>query len=166
MAIVLLLLSSWLVLGTSKLNGVDGQRGRARTLTDRTGQTFSYRVPVLRGGLYSLAVGFFSSFLGIGGGVIHVPILVRLLGFPTHIATATSHFVLAQMTAIGSLTHVITGSFAHGHGLRRTAVLSAGVVVGAQLGARTSLRVSGANIERLLAIALLGLALRLLVTAA
>lgn len=113
------------------------------------------------GALYSSVVGFVSSFLGIGGGIIHVPLLVRALGFPTHIATATSHFVLAIMAGTGTVTHVVTGSFAHGHGLRRSAALSVGVVVGAQLGARVSVGLRDIVIQRLLAAALLGLAVRL-----
>jgi hypothetical protein len=35
--------------------------------------------------------------LGIEGGIIHVPALGYLLSFPVHIATATSHFILANM---------------------------------------------------------------------
>lgn len=108
--------------------------------------------------LYSLGVGFVSSFLGIGGGVIHVPLLVRALGFPTHIATATSHFVLAIMAGTGSLTHIALGDFAHRHGIRRAIALSVGVVGGAQV----SLRVRGQVIQWLLAAALLALAARLL----
>ena len=37
----------------------------------------------------SLFVGFISSILGIGGGIIHVPMMMFILGFPTIIATAT-----------------------------------------------------------------------------
>jgi len=92
-------------------------------------------------------------------------LLVRALGFPTHIATATSHFVLAAMSGVGALTHAVTGSFAHGHGLRRAAALSIGVVAGAQAGAHVSLRLRGRAIELLLAVALAALAIRLLVTA-
>ena len=44
-------------------------------------------VPMLPGVLLSLVIGFVSSFLGIGGGVIHVPVMSQLLGFPVHIAT-------------------------------------------------------------------------------
>jgi uncharacterized membrane protein YfcA len=133
-----------------------------RVLTDRAGEVYSYTVPLRRGALYSLAVGFVSSFFGIGGGVIHVPLLVRALGFPTHIATATSHFVLAIMAGTGSLTHIALGSFAHRHGVRRAVALSIGVVAGAQLGAHVSLRLRGDMIQRLLAAALLALAARLL----
>jgi hypothetical protein len=78
--------------------GVSG----AAELVDRAGERYVYSVPLRRGALYSLGVGFVSSFLGIGGGVIHVPLLVRALGFPTHLATATSHFVLAIMAGAGT----------------------------------------------------------------
>ena len=47
----------------------------------------------------SFGVGFLSSIFGIGGGVIHVPLMIYLLGFPVHMATATSHFVLAEEAA-------------------------------------------------------------------
>jgi len=129
------------------------------------GERWPLRVPenrIRRGALYSLGVGFLSSFLGIGGGVIHVPLLVRALGFPLHTATATSHFVLAVMAGAGTITHIVQGSFHHGHGWRRTAALSVGVIVGAQLGAHLSLRLRGAVIQWLLAAALLALSARLL----
>jgi uncharacterized protein len=132
------------------------------------GDRFPMRVPehvTRRGALYSLGVGFLSSFLGIGGGVIHVPLLVRALGFPVHVATATSHFVLAIMAGAGTLTHVVQGSFHGGHGVRRTAALAVGVVVGAQVGAHFSTRLRGAAIQMLLAVALLALAARLLYSA-
>ncbi|HEY5294307.1 MAG TPA: hypothetical protein VIJ70_02370, partial [Gaiellaceae bacterium] len=51
-----------------------------------------------------------------------------------------------------------------GSGLRRTLALSIGVVAGAQLGARISLRLRGSVIQLLLAAALLALAARLLYT--
>lgn len=165
MAFVLLGLGGWLLLHVPA--GPKLARGRLthRTLTDRYGRTFDYDVPVRRGIVYSTAVGFVSSFLGIGGGVIHVPLLVRALGFPTHLATATSHFVLAIVAGSGAATHVLTGSFAHGHGIRRSIALSIGVVAGAQLGARLSLRASGRLVESLLGIALVALAARLLLAA-
>lgn len=137
------------------------RQGTERVIADRSGREWRYRVPLARGALYSVAVGFLSSFLGIGGGVFHVPILVAGLGFPTHIATATSHFVLAQMSGAAVVTHVAQGSYGVGHGLRRSIVLGVGVAAGAQVGARLSPRVSGVAIERLLAVALALVAVRL-----
>src|SRR5690242_12937792 len=72
LAVVLILLAAWLVAG---------ERWTARPRSPRH--------MLFRGSLFSLGVGFLSSFLGIGGGVIHVPVLVRALAFPVHTATAT-----------------------------------------------------------------------------
>ncbi len=165
MAAVLLALAGWLLIGEPGHRSTPHGLLSARSLTDRYGTRYDYNVPVRRGALYSTVVGFASSFLGIGGGIIHVPLLVRALGFPTHIATATSHFVLAIIAGTGALTHVVSGSFAHGDGVRRAVALSVGVVAGAQLGARVSLRASGRVVELLLGIALLVLAVRLLFSA-
>ena len=163
MGAVLALLAIWLIVGERWPLPTPQHHLERRELTDRSGTHYVYSVPLRRGALYSLGVGFLSSFLGIGGGVIHVPLLVRALGFPTHLATATSHFVLTIMAGTGTLTHVALGSFAHRHGLRRTAALSVGVVAGAQLGAHVSLRLRGAAIQWLLALALLALAIRLVI---
>jgi hypothetical protein len=161
MGIALIALACWLVLGRREPPGHADGRGTPRTIVDRDGNEYRYRVNVRVGAAFSLVVGFVSSFLGIGGGVVHVPVLVTVLGFPTHVATATSHFVLAWMALVATLTHVVTGTFHHAVGLRRAAALSVGVVFGAQLGALLSQRLSGTVIQRLLAIGLLALGLRL-----
>ena len=139
--------------------------GSPRVLVDASGREWRYAVPLGRGVAFSLAVGFLSSFLGIGGGIFHVPILVTLLGFPTHIATATSHFVLALMSGAGVVTHVAQGAYSAGHGLRRSVVLAVGLAAGAQLGAHLSVRTSSVAIERLLVAGLAIAALRLALTA-
>jgi len=164
MGAVLGVLGVWLLAGERwPLHQVRGYL-EERTITDRSGQTYHYTVPVRWGALFSLGVGFLSSFLGIGGGIVHVPLLVRAFGFPTHIATATSHFVLAIMAGTGTITHLVLGTFHH-HGFRRTVALSLGVVAGAQLGAHISLRLHGRIIHWLLAAALLALSVRLLIGA-
>jgi uncharacterized membrane protein YfcA len=132
-----------------------------RQLTDAEGITYSYSYnPVVGIGL-SVLVGYLSSVLGVGGGFIHVPALSRLLNFPVHVATATSHFVLAIMALTGTLVHVAAGTFVHG--LRRAALLAVGVTFGAQIGARLSNRVGGKAIIRGLAVALLLVGIRLIV---
>jgi hypothetical protein len=164
MVVVLAGIAVWLLVGARTGGTRRNLTGSLRTIVDREGVEQSYRVPVALGALLSLGVGFVSSFLGIGGGIIHVPLLVQLLGFPVHIATATSHFVLAVMSGAATVTHAAQGSYHVGHGLRRSVVLSAGVIVGAQVGARLSLRLSGRMIQHLLAAALIVLALRLALT--
>lgn len=129
-------------------------------IVDAKGNEHCYSFnPVLGVGI-SFIVGFVSSLLGIGGGIIHVPVLVHLLNFPVHIATATSHFVLAIMAFTGTVTHIISGSFSHA--VVRTLLLAAGVLPGAQVGARYSTRLNGEWIIRGLAIALLSVGVRIL----
>jgi len=128
---------------------------------DGTQHTFSYDRRVGIG--LSLAVGYFSSLLGIGGGIIHVPAMAHVLHFPVHIATATSHFTLAVMALTGTLVHIVTGTFHHG--VRRTIVLSLGVLLGAQLGARFSHHVQAQWILRSLAVALGLVGIRILMLA-
>jgi uncharacterized protein len=138
-------------------------RSTLHTVVERDGSahTFSYNAKTGIG--LSVAVGYLSSLLGIGGGIIHVPALVHLLNFPVHIATATSHFVLAIMAVTGTAVHIVTGTFAHG--VRRTIMLSMGVFVGAQVGAWASQWVHGEWILRGLAIALGVVGVRLLLAA-
>ncbi len=138
-----------------------GSSGALRELVDRRGRRYRYRVRVVQGALFGVLVGLLSSFLGVGGGIFQVPVMIGYLGFPAAIATATSQLVLAILAGVGTTTHVLSGGFAHGHGLRRTASLSAGVVVGAQLGARLSLMISTSLVQKLLALAMIAVAIRL-----
>jgi uncharacterized membrane protein YfcA len=105
-----------------------------------------------KGGVLSFFVGFVSSLLGIGGGIVHVPGMVYLLRFPVHLAAGTSHFVLAFTAAAGTIAHLANGEFHSG--FRRSGVLAAGAIVGAQLGARLSKAAPPSGILRLLALAL------------
>ena len=112
--------------------------------------------------LWLIPLGFVIGAYGtlIGGGVIHVPVLIHLLNFPVHIATATSQFVLTNMALTGTLTHIATGAFTQG--IRRTLLLAVGVLLGAQLGARLSSKTQGTWIIRGLAFALGAVGIRLL----
>ncbi len=133
----------------------------SRRVIDTDGSVFTYSFSLIKGILIAFGVGLIGGLLGIGGGIIHVPALTQLLGFPAHVATATSHFVVAITTLAAVTVHAVTGAFTEG--VRRAAVLSAGAVIGAQFGARLSQKVSGAWIIRLLAVGLALVGIRLLI---
>ena len=160
---VVLLLASAFLLWKPHARATIGHGKFHRVVTEKDGTTheFAYN-PWIAAGL-SLVVGYVSSLLGIGGGIIHVPVLTMVLGFPVHIATATSHFALAVMAGAGTLTHLIAGDLAPA--VAQTLYLAVGVLLGAQLGARLSNRLHGAWILRTLAIALAIVAVRLLIGA-
>ncbi|MEX2228092.1 MAG: sulfite exporter TauE/SafE family protein [Dehalococcoidia bacterium] len=132
-----------------------------RRITDRAGNTFAYSFRMWQGMAISAVVGFVSSLLGIGGGVVHVPMMVVVLHFPVHIATATSQFVLGLMAAEGTAVHVLTGTLAWNETFARAVAIMVGAVAGAQLGARLAHRLRGDYIVRALGVALVIVALRL-----
>jgi uncharacterized membrane protein YfcA len=134
----------------------------SRHLVDAHGNPYDYSFNPLLGIGLSMIVGYASSFLGTGGGIIHVPVLRYFLHFPVHIATATSHFVIAIMALTGTVVHIVTGTFTHG--VHRAIALAIGVAIGAQLGAYFSQRVRGTWIIRSLAVALGLVGIRLLIT--
>lgn len=132
-----------------------------RKILDTDGTVFSYSFSLVKGIAIAFGVGLIGGLLGIGGGIMHVPALTQVLGFPAHVATATSSFVVAITTSAAVTVHIVSGAFTEG--VRRAAVLSVGAIIGAQFGARLSHNVSEAWIVRLLAIGLALVAIRLLI---
>ena len=123
-----------------------------------TREELTYNKPLGIG--ISAIVGFISSIFGIGGGLIHVPALIYLMGFPTHMATATSHFILAVSTMVGVASHFIFGHIQFAVGIP----CSIGAIFGAQLGAQISKRMKATSILMVLSIGVGALALRLIYT--
>lgn len=160
---VLLIVSLYLLVRPgNKLSGGFLLKWQAsRRITDRQNLVHSYSFNLPLGMVIAFFVGVVAGLLGIGGGIIHVPALTQILGFPIHVATATSHFTVAITTFAAIDTHLIGRTFTSDVGV--AFVLSAGAVVGAQFGALLSQRVSGLLIVRLLAAGLAVVALRLLI---
>ncbi len=160
---LLLLVSAYLLLRPERgVSASSGSRWQvSRDITDSQNNNYRYSFNLLIGMAIASAVGVIAGLLGIGGGIIHVPAMTQVLFFPIHVATATSHFVVAISTLAAIITHIIAGTFTSDIG--RVAVLSAGAVIGAQFGARLSQRVKGSLIVRLLALGLAIVAIRLLI---
>jgi len=100
--------------------------------------------------------------MGIGGGIIMVPLLVRLLKYPPHIATATSQFIVAVTALAATAAHVVQGSFSGSDTILRAVPLALGVAIGAQIGAWQSRRIRGPTLIRFLSLGLGFVGIRLL----
>lgn len=148
--VLLLALGGFLVTNPLGSAGMDGRDHSAPADQGR----------MLFGSVGSAYIAVVSSLLGLGGGIIHVPFLIRALRMPPHTATATSHFVLTFIALTATVTHVALGEF--DRGLTQTMYLAVGVMMGAPLGAALSSRLHGSLIVRLLALALCLVGLRLL----
>ena len=131
-------------------------------ITDKSGHTYEYSYSMKKGGIFSVFVGYFSPLLGIGGGIIHVPYIAERLKFPVHIATATSHFILAIMATVSVIVHYYNGVYDQPVIANTVISLSAGIVVGAQIGAYLSKLIKGKVIIKALAVCLAVVGLRIL----
>jgi uncharacterized membrane protein YfcA len=83
--------------------------------------------------------------LGIGGGVLIVPILTLVVGMPIHFATATSMFTMTFTSTSEAIQHY----FAKQTNFEYALLLALGTVLGAQVGAHLSKKTSGKNLRRI-----------------
>jgi hypothetical protein len=92
-----------------------------------SGCMVTYRVKRMPVALFaSFIAGNVSSLLGVGGGVIKVPILNSWCGIPMRAAAATSAFMIGVTATTGAIIY-------YGHG-QLIPVLAAAAVLGVQLG--------------------------------
>lgn len=98
-----------------------------------TGQQVRYGVRNLPAGLgASFLAGNVSGLLGIGGGIIKVPIMSLVMGMPLRAAIATSNFMIGVTAATSAVIY-----YQHGFLDPRVAIPTAlGVLAGAQIGSR------------------------------
>jgi uncharacterized membrane protein YfcA len=153
LAIAAVLASGWTM--------APSRRADLRRLVDLGGQTHAYAVDAWKGVAVSFVVGLMSSVLGIGGGIVHVPFLIVVLSLPVHVATATSHFVLSISSFVGASTFYALGDV----DVPTTLWMGAGILLGAQVGARLSLRAGATTIRVVLASALALVGLRMILHA-
>lgn len=94
------------------------------------------RAPALRRpatvALLGIVTGLFSGFLGLGGGIVLVPLLHRLLGYRVKVAMGTSLVAIAVLAVPGAVAHWVLGNVDPGLAL----ALAIGAVPGAIIGAR------------------------------
>ena len=103
--------------------------------------------------LLSMTVGWLAGVLGIGGSPPQVVVLTHVMRIPVARAMPTIQF-LVMLSALGAVgVHVAAGVF--DVSLTSFVSLGAGAMIGAQIGAVISSRLSGAVLVRLLAGALL-----------
>jgi len=94
-----------------------------------------------------LGVGFLTGLLtgvlGVGGGFVRMPLLVYLLGVPTHVAVGTDLFEIVLSAGFGTLTHAFKGNV----DILMALVMQTGAALGAQIGAVSTRFFAGPRIR-------------------
>ncbi|CAB50435.1 sulfite exporter TauE/SafE family protein [Pyrococcus abyssi] len=109
-------------------------------------------VPI--GGFFS---GIASGLLGVGGGIINVPLLTWL-GVPIHYAVATSSFAIVFTSTSSAIKHYFLGNVE----LYWLPLLVPGLIIGAQIGARIAKRTKASSLRKGFAVVMLILAIRMI----
>ena len=106
------------------------------------------RIPVGLG--TSFFAGMLSSLLGVGGGIINVPVMHLIMGVPMKAAIATSTFIIAITAATGALMYYYQG---HIYPFI-IAPLTIGIVIGARIGVELTQKVRGLVLRRIFGVLL------------
>lgn len=129
-------------------------------VTDQFGNAHEVSFPIPLASGLCFAIGFIGGMLGVGGGPLLVPAMIYALGYPVHIATASSQLVIALTSAGAALIHLSAGEVL----IRRATALSLGALVGAPIGAALSRRVKSHQLVLALSTILLVVGVRLVVS--
>jgi hypothetical protein len=107
---------------------------------------------------FGVLVGFFSGFMGIGGGFIGLPLMIYIIGVPTVIAVGTSLITVFFTSCYGMIVFSMEGY------VKWMVVLTllAGSFFGIQLGAHAARHVTSIKIRFLFALFLLFIAFSIL----
>ncbi|HBF60583.1 MAG TPA: permease, partial [Methyloceanibacter sp.] len=105
-------------------------------------------------------VGLLAAFLGVGGGFIMVPAMIYILRMPTNVVVGTSIFQIIFVTAVVTL---LQATLNHTLDILLAFLLIIGGVIGGQFGVRAGQKLRGEQLRALLALMVLGVAVRILI---
>ncbi|MEO5703928.1 MAG: sulfite exporter TauE/SafE family protein [Candidatus Limnocylindrales bacterium] len=80
----------------------------------------------------SLGAGVISALLGIGGGIVKVPVMHLVMGVPLRVATATSNLMIGITASASAIVYLVRG----GIDINAAGPTAVGVFVGATFGSR------------------------------
>ena len=100
-----------------------------------------------------------SSLFGVGGGTIFVPVMLLIHRMTMHTAAPTSQLTLMITSFAGLFTHIALGHIDYAYAI----ALSAGAVVGAQLGAKWSKSIKSQMLQRVLGVVLIAIAIKFII---
>jgi uncharacterized membrane protein YfcA len=91
----------------------------------------------------SFLTGLLAGVLGVGGGFIRMPMMIYLIGVPTHVAVGTDLFEVVISAGFGTVTHALKGNV----DVLMALVMGTGAAIGAQIGAVSTRFFAGPRIR-------------------
>jgi uncharacterized protein len=134
------------------------RRAWRRQLVDREGNVYVYRIPLLASLAPNAGGAFLAALAGIGGGPIGIPIMTRIMRVPHAVAIPSMHLLFSIQATAVVLLHLLSGNV--GDAMLDVPWLAAGVVLAAPLARRLRRSLGEGILMRMLAVALVFIALR------
>ncbi len=106
----------------------------------------------------SFLSGFIASLFGVGGGAILVPMMLMVLRMDMHVTVPTVHLIILLSSISGVATHTMLGHPEY----MLAMMLVGGTFIGAQIGSRLLGKVRDLVLRRLVSIAMMMVAARLI----
>lgn len=108
--------------------------------------------------LIGLAAGVFSGILGIGGGIIIIPMLVYFLGFSQHQAQGTSLGLLLPPVGILAVLNYYKAGYVD---IRASLIMVITFLIGSYLSSLLAIQLSDTIIKKIFAVFLLAYSIKL-----
>lgn len=151
-SVIVILLGSIMLFGRERREG----GGSSSTVKLSSGR----RMNLLTSFSLFFCVGLVAGLLGIGGGILFVPIYNLFLGVGIYYAVATSAFTIIFTSLAGLLRHYTLGYLLFEY----TLPITIGVFIGAQLGPRLNRVLNTLILSRIFALAIIGVSIYLFIT--
>lgn len=108
--------------------------------------------------LLGLLAGYLSGLVGIGGGIVMVPVLVMLFGFSQHKAQGTTlSLLMIPVGFFGVMNYYKAGNV----DIKTALLLCCGFVLGSYLGSKTAISLSQETLRKAFAILMVVVAIKM-----
>ncbi|MBE0481011.1 MAG: sulfite exporter TauE/SafE family protein [Dehalococcoidia bacterium] len=104
--------------------------------------------------LAGAGTGILAGFLGVGGGVVLIPIMVSLLAVSQHKAHGTSLLIIIPVALAGALTYSLRGDI----NWVLVATVGPASILGAVIGARSMMKVEPRRLRQLFGVYVIAVA--------
>lgn len=108
--------------------------------------------------ILGLIAGYLSGLVGIGGGIVMVPVLVLLFGFTQHKAQGTTlALLMIPVGILGVMNYYKAGNV----DFKTALLLGAGFVLGSYLGSKTAISLSQETLRKAFAVLMFVMAIKM-----
>lgn len=120
----------------------------------------TYKIQNIKLGLiFTFIVGIYSGLFGVGGGILSVPIMNKIMKMPIKPAIATSSIIMGTTAIVGLLVFAAKGNL-----LNSIAIpIGIGMFFGAQIGSRVNQKIDPTRLKNIFVLLIMFIAIQMII---